>query len=109
MKIPKAVEGARFCPLIKQGCIEDACMFWTEIWGTKQPSDEPVLDKDCSINWAVSLQVETLTETARVTAGHDKVANETAKLSGVVAVGLQRMDESSVVDGQEHGQSRATS
>ena len=84
-------------------------MFWTEIWGTNPADDKPVLDKDCSINWAVGLQVETLTETARVSAGHDKVASETAKLSGVVAVGLQRMDESSVVDGQDHGRPRASS
>ena len=108
MKIPKAADGARFCPLIKQGCIEDACMFWTEIWGTKQPGDEPVLDKDCSINWAVGLQVETLTETARVTAGYDKVASETAVLTKVIAIGLEQMEETSVVDGQEHGRPRAT-
>ena len=92
MKAPKAVEGARFCPLIQQGCIEDACMFWTEIWG-KTPDQEPVLSKECSINWNVKLQAETLVETARVAAGHDKVASETSKLAGVVAIGVQRMDE----------------
>ena len=92
MKVPPPVKGAKFCPLIKQGCIEDACMLWTEIWGQK-PGGEPVLDKNCSLNWSVLLQAETLTETARVVAGHDKVANETSKLAGVVAIGVQRMEE----------------
>lgn len=96
-KIPPAVEGAKYCPLIKQGCIQGACMFWTEIWG-KTPGEKPTLDKDCSINWAVLLQSETLTETARVTAGHDKVANETSKLSAVVAVGIRQMGDELVDD-----------
>ena len=68
-------------------------MFWIKMVGVNEDGD-PTLDEDCAINWTVILGRETLVETARVAAGHDKVANETSKLAGVVAIGVQQMDDS---------------
>ena len=99
MKIPPAVKGARYCPWLKQGCIGDACAMWTGIWG-KQPDGEPTLDEECALVWNVILQRETLVETARVTAGHDKVANETNTIGKVIAYGLQQQALGAINDPQ---------
>lgn len=87
---PKPAEGApeKHCPFIGSQCIGSHCMFWVEIWGRKDGGD-PVLDKDCAINWTVTLQAESLKETARVTVGHDKVATEVQRLTDVLGVGLR--------------------
>lgn len=74
-KTPPAAPDALFCPLIGQGCIGAACMFWVGIWGNKGDG-EPVLDETCAIVWNVHLGKETLIETARVSAGHDKAASQ---------------------------------
>ena len=98
-KTPDAVEGAKYCPLVGQGCIQDACMFWVTIWGLAD--GKPVEDKDCAINWQVELQRQTLVETARVTAAQDKVATETAGLSGVLATVAATRVSYPVFDAQE--------
>lgn len=83
MKAPASVPEARFCPLIKRGCIGGACTWWIGIWGQKD-GGEPVLDEECALVWNVLLQKETLVETARVTAGHDKAANSVNLLGQII-------------------------
>ena len=68
------------CPLIKKACIGEECSFWIKIWGIPPGQTDPVLDEECAIVWNVLLQRETLVETARNSASHDKVANEANKL-----------------------------
>jgi len=65
---------------------------WTGIWG-KKPDEEPILDEECALVWNVLLQRETLVETARVTAGHDKVANETSTVGQLMGLALRRQKE----------------
>jgi hypothetical protein len=65
-------------------------MFWIGIWG-QPPDGEPVLDETCAIVWNVHLAKETLVETARVTAGHDKAANQVNMLGHIIA--KKRIDE----------------
>jgi hypothetical protein len=84
-KAPASVPEAAFCPLIGRGCIGAACKFWVGIWGQQGTDGEPVLDEECAIVWNVLLQRETLVETARVTAGHDKAANQVNLLGHIVA------------------------
>jgi hypothetical protein len=84
-KGPASVPDAGFCPLIGRDCIQGACHFWIGMWGMKDGSDEPVLDEECAFVWNVMLERETLIETARVTAGHDKAASQVNLLGHIVA------------------------
>ena len=84
-KAPASVPDARFCPLIQRGCMGASCMWWVGIWGKKGDDGEPVLDEECAIVWNVMLERETLIETARVTAGHDKAANSVNMLGHFIA------------------------
>jgi hypothetical protein len=59
-------------------------MFWIPIWGKKNDDEMPVLDEECAVVWNVLLQRETLVETARVTAGHDKAANQVNMLGHII-------------------------
>ena len=87
-KLPPPVEGLGYCPLIKQQCIGDACALWVKMYGMDENGVE-TLDEDCTLNWSTLIARETLVETARVTAGHDKVANETHQLGTLIAVGIR--------------------
>ncbi len=71
-------------------------MFWLQIWG-KNEKGEASLDADCAFNWQVQLQAETLTETARVTAGQDKGANEIATLNQFIALSAQARAQESAL------------
>ena len=62
---------------------------------------KPVEDKDCAINWQVELQRQTLVETARVTAAQDKVATQTAILSGVMSTVAATRVEYPILDVEE--------
>ena len=84
MAKPTSVPEAPYCPLIRRGCIQGACAFWVGIWG-KTGDDKPVLDEQCALVWQVQLQSETLIETARVTAGHDKAANQVNLLGHLIS------------------------
>jgi len=79
-KTPKPIDDARYCPLIKQGCIGDACAWWVEMWGVDDKGQSH-LDADCSIPWLVTLGRENLVEAARTAASYDKAATNAAVLS----------------------------
>lgn len=100
-KIPAAVPGYGFCPLLRQGCIGEGCAWWIKVLG-KDGNGDIHEDEECAINWTVLLSQEQLRETARVTAGHDKVANETSKLAGVFAIGVQEARQRAI-EGQGNG------
>ena len=87
-KAPAPVDGLGYCPLVGQGCIGEACAFWVKMYGIDDEG-KPQLDEDCTFNWSTLLQREVLVETARVSAGNDKVANETNKLGTMIAVGIE--------------------
>lgn len=91
MKPPKPVDGLGYCPLIGQGCIGDQCALWVQVWG-KADDQEPELRGDCTLNWQTVLAKEQLVETARVTAGHDKVATEAQHIAGAIALASQGRD-----------------
>jgi hypothetical protein len=84
MAKPPSIPEAPYCPLIQRGCIENQCAWWIGIWG-RTGDGEPVLDEQCALVWQVQLQSETLIETARVTAGHDKAANQVNLLGQIIA------------------------
>jgi hypothetical protein len=98
-KAPPSAEEARFCPLIGRNCIQHACMFWIGIWGQKQAEGEPILDEECAIVWNVLLERETLIETARVTAGHDKAATQVNLLGQLIE---RRTYPPSILDSNDH-------
>jgi len=91
-KPPPPIETQSFCPLIGQKCIEGACTFWIQIWGTVDDGP-PQLDEDCTFNWQTTLASEQLRETVRVSAGTDKVANETNLLGRVIGAGIVQKRE----------------
>lgn len=86
-RIPPPLEDAKFCPLIAQGCVGDACAFWVQMWGHDPDTGEPAVHEECSIPGLVILQRETVIEVARAAASSDKAANETARLTTLAAAG----------------------
>ena len=62
-----AVDRVKFCPLLKDACIEDgairdgklvACNFWVKIRGKDPQTGAVVDDGDCAINWIPMLLIE---------------------------------------------------
>jgi hypothetical protein len=75
------MEHGKTCPLLHAECIRDRCAWWIEIWGTPVGGGQPVLDKDCAINWQVLMQREQLIEQERLAAGVDKASNASVSVA----------------------------
>ena len=55
-------------PLLKDGCIENQCMFWVHMYGRDGNSDKMIDVFDCSIRWLPNLMTETRAASDRVAA-----------------------------------------
>lgn len=77
MQIPRG----DFCPLIKEKCIQDKCMFWTKLVGYHPQTGAPIDEWDCAIVWAPILLVENAQKMREAGAAVESFRNEVVKLS----------------------------
>lgn len=67
------------CPLLKKPCIEDACRWWTHLYGTNPQNGNPVDHYDCAISWIPLMLVETAKEVRQGAAATESFRNEAVK------------------------------
>jgi hypothetical protein len=70
------------CPLLCKKCIEHGCNFWTHLIGQNPQTGAQTDEWNCAISFLPMLLIENANQTRKVTAGIDKVANETAGMRG---------------------------
>lgn len=69
----------KLCPLIKDKCIENGCMFWSHLVGTNPQTGAQMDTWNCSITWIPMLLVENSGEQRKTAASVQSFRNEMIK------------------------------
>ena len=91
MQIPRGT----FCPLIKEECIQNKCMFWTHLRGTHPQTGAPMDEYDCAIYWQPILLVENAQKMREAGAAVESFRN------AVVQISSARNPEPKVIDADD--------
>ena len=75
------MERGKFCPLIKEDCIQNKCMWWVHLLGRNPQTEEPIDEWDCAVYWQPILLVENAQKMREAGAEINKFRNELVKLS----------------------------
>ena len=78
----KDVAEGEFCPLLKAGCIKQACKFWIHIRGAHPQTGAQLDMPDCSVKWLPVLLIEATQQTRQAGAAIESFRNEMVKING---------------------------
>lgn len=70
------LEPGKFCPLIKDDCIELKCSFYTHVRGTDPQSQREVDEYACAISWLPILLINTAQQARQGAAATESMRNE---------------------------------
>ncbi len=76
------IEPGKFCPLIKEDCIQFKCVFWTQLRGKHPQTNEEIDEYDCAVRWLPLLLIENAKEVRQGAAATESFRNEMVRLSG---------------------------
>lgn len=68
-----------FCPLIKKDCIENKCVWYTQVRGINPNTGEPVDEWQCAVNLIPVLLIENSQQQRSTSAAVESFRNETVK------------------------------
>lgn len=81
---------SEFCPLIKENCKKNECMFYTHLLGT-DPQTGAIVDKfGCAITFIPVLLVETAQQSRGVSASVDSFRNKAVGIFSQIAETMTR-------------------
>jgi len=84
------LESGRFCPLIKEDCIQTKCAWFTQVRGIHPQTGEPVDEWACAMAWLPVLLIDNTQQTRQHGAAIESLRNESVKaLIGVGAAMLK--------------------
>ena len=65
-----------FCPLIRKDCIENKCVWYTQVRGTNPNTGQPVDEWGCAITWMPFMAIEIAQKSSQVGAAVESFRNE---------------------------------
>lgn len=68
-----------FCPLIKKDCIENKCVWFTQIRGINPNTGEPIDEWQCAVNFLPFLIIENAQRQLSTASAIESFRNETVK------------------------------
>jgi hypothetical protein len=74
-----ALKKATFCPLIKKDCIENKCLWFTQVRGRNPNTGEPVDEWQCAVNLLPLLLIENAQQQRSTAAAVESFRNESVK------------------------------
>jgi hypothetical protein len=73
-----------FCPLIKKDCVENKCLWYTQVRGQNPNTGEPVDEWGCAMNLLPILLIENAKQQRSTAAAVESFRNENVKQNDVL-------------------------
>jgi len=73
-----------FCPLIKKDCLENKCLWYTQVRGQNPNTGEPVDEWGCAMNLLPVLLIENAKQQRSTAAAVESFRNENVKQNDVL-------------------------